>query len=50
MTETARHEKLTESPHRKVAALIEVRLRFEKVITEKPRIKARGSLCFRARN
>jgi hypothetical protein len=34
MTETARHEKLTRTPHRMEAALIEARWRFENVITE----------------
>jgi hypothetical protein len=34
MTETASHEKLTEPPHQKGAALFEARWRFENVITE----------------
>jgi hypothetical protein len=34
MTETARHEKLTRTPHRMEAALIGARWRFENVITE----------------
>jgi hypothetical protein len=34
MTETANHEKMTRTPHRKEAALVGERLRLENVITE----------------